>query len=42
MFGQVKRNGKVKAMPIAAHDRLSAVREIDAHTREGAQYYADE
>ena len=42
VFGLVKRNGKVKAMPIAAHDRTSVMREIEAHTREGALYYTDE
>jgi transposase len=33
VFGLVKRNGQVKAMPIAAHDRLSVMREIEAHAR---------
>jgi len=42
VFGLVKRNGCVKAMPIAAHDRASVLREIEAHTREGALYYTDE
>lgn len=42
VFGLIKRNGCVKAMPIAAHDRLSVMREIEAHTREGALYYTDE
>lgn len=36
VFGLVKRNGRVKAMPIPAHDRLSVMCEIEAHTREGA------
>ena len=39
VFGIIKRNGQVKAMPIPAHDRVSIMREIDAHTREGALYY---
>ena len=42
VFGLVKRNGCVKAMPIPAHDRASIMREIEAHTREGALYYTDE
>jgi hypothetical protein len=42
VFGIIKRNGQVKAMPIPAHDRVSIMREIDAHTREGALYYTDE
>ena len=42
VFGLVKRNGCVKAMPIAAHDRASVLSEIEAHTREGALYYTDE
>jgi transposase len=42
VFGLVKRNGCVKAMPIPAHDRASVMREIEAHTREGALYYTDE
>jgi hypothetical protein len=29
----VKRNGHVKAMPIAAHSRLEAMRQIQAHHR---------
>ena len=36
------RNGQVKAMPIPLHDRASIMREIDAHTREGALYYTDQ
>lgn len=42
VFGLVKRNGQVKAMPIAAHDRASVMTHIEAHTREGALYYTDE
>jgi hypothetical protein len=29
----VKRNGHVKALPIAAHSRLELMRQIQAHTR---------
>lgn len=42
VFGLIKRNGCVKAMPIAAHDRVSVMQQIQAHTREGALYYTDE
>ncbi|MDO5611410.1 MAG: IS1595 family transposase [Pseudomonadota bacterium] len=42
VFGLVKRNGRVKAMPVPAHNRASVMREIAAHTREGALYYTDE
>lgn len=42
VFGIIKRNGKVKAMPIAAHSRAEVMREIQAHTREGSLYYTDE
>ena len=42
VFGVVKRNGHVKAMPIAAHNQLEVMREIQAHTREGSLYYTDE
>ena len=42
VFGIVKRNGQVKAMPIAAHSRAEVMRQIQAHTREGALYYTDE
>lgn len=42
VFGLIKRNGCVKAMPIPAHDRASVMRQIQAHTREGALYYTDE
>lgn len=41
VFGIVKRNGQVKAMPIAAHDRDSVMQQIEAHTREGSLYYTD-
>lgn len=40
-FGTIKRNGEVKAMPIATHDRKAVTQEIDAHTREGSLYYSD-
>jgi transposase len=33
VFGVVKRNGHVKALPIAAHSRLELMRQIQAHTR---------
>lgn len=42
VFGIVKRNGQVKAIPIAAHTRAVVMRHIQAHTREGALYYTDE
>ena len=42
VFGLVKRNGRVKAMPIPVRDRASIMREIDAHTRKGALYYTDQ
>ncbi|MEL1262988.1 IS1595 family transposase [Pseudoxanthomonas putridarboris] len=42
VFGLIKRNGQVKAMPIAAHDRASVMQQIDAHSREGSLYYTDE
>jgi transposase len=42
VFGLVKRNGRVKAMPIPAHDRASVMQHIQTHTREGALYYTDE
>lgn len=42
MFGLVKRNGRVNAMLTPVHDRASIMREIDAHTREGALHYTDE
>lgn len=32
VFGIVKRNGEVRAMPIASHDRKAVMRRIDAHT----------
>ena len=32
----IKRNGEVKAMPIATHDRKAVMQQIDAHTREGS------
>lgn len=42
VFGLIKRNGQVKAMPIAAHSRAAVMQQIDAHTREGSLYYTDE
>jgi len=42
VFGLIKRNGQVKAMPIAAHDRVSVMQQIDAHSREGSLYYTDQ
>jgi transposase len=36
VFGVVKRNGHVKAMPIAAHSRLELMRQIQAHHRADA------
>lgn len=42
VFGLVKRNGEVRAMPIASRDRVTIMRAIEAHTREGALYYTDE
>ena len=42
MFGIIKRNGEVKAMPIATHDRKAVMQQIDAHTREGSLYYTDQ
>ncbi|WP_298723025.1 IS1595 family transposase [uncultured Ferrovibrio sp.] len=41
MCGLVKRNGKIKAVPVPAHNQLSVMREIEAHTWEGV-YYTDE
>ena len=37
VFGVVKRNGHVKAMPIAAHNQLEVMHAIQAHTREGSR-----
>lgn len=42
VFGIIKRNGEVKAMPIATHDRKAVMQQIDAHTREGSLYYTDQ
>lgn len=42
VFGIIKRNGQVKALPIAAHGRAEVMRHIQAHTREGALSYTDE
>lgn len=42
VFGLIKRNGRVKAMPIARHNQAEIMRQIQAHTREGSLYYTDE
>ena len=42
VFGVIKRNGQVKAMPIAAHSKAEVMSQIQAHTREGSLYYTDE
>ena len=42
VFGIVKRNGQVKALPIAAHSRAAVMTHIQAQTREGSLYYTDE
>jgi transposase len=42
VFGLIKRNGKVRAMPIASRDRATIMQAIEAHTREGTLYYTDE
>ena len=42
VFGIIKRNGQVKAMPIATQDRQAVMQQIDAHTREGSLYYTDQ
>lgn len=34
VFGIIKRNGEVKAMPIETHDRKAVMQQIDARTRE--------
>ncbi|MDC6190445.1 hypothetical protein PP728_24745, partial [Ralstonia solanacearum] len=39
VFGIVKRNGEVKAAPIAQHDQAAIMGQIQAHTREGSLYY---
>lgn len=41
VFGIVKRNGEVKAAPIAQHDQATIMEQIQAHTREGSLYYTD-
>jgi transposase len=41
VFGILKRNGQVKALPIAAHSRAEVMRQIQADTREGALYSTD-
>jgi transposase len=42
VFGIAKRNGLVKAQPIDARNRVSVMRAIQAHSREGSLYYTDE
>lgn len=42
VFGIIKRNGQVKARPIASHSRSAVLQQIQAHTREGSLYYTDE
>jgi transposase len=42
VFGLIKRNGRVKAMPIVRHNQTEIMRQIQAHTREGSLYYTDE
>ena len=42
VFGLVKRNGRVKAMPGLLHDRILIMQQISALTRVDAPYYSDE
>ena len=42
VFGVVKHNGCVKAIPIAARNHAEIMGEIQAHTCEGSLYYSDE
>jgi transposase len=42
VFGILKRNGLVRAAPMAAHGAREVERLIDRHTRAGALYYTDE
>lgn len=42
VFGIVKRNGMVKALPIAVRDRASVMQVIQAGSREGALFYTDD
>jgi transposase len=42
VFGLVKRNGLVKAMPVKAASAAELMREINSHTREGTLYYTDD
>lgn len=41
VFGIIKCNGLVKASPIAAHNKVSVMGEIQAHARPGSLYYTD-
>ena len=42
VFGIVKRNGEVKAMPIQAHSGAAVWQEIIEHTKPGSLYYTDD
>jgi transposase len=42
VFGIIKRNGQVKALPVRSHSREAVMEHIQAHTREGSLYYTDE
>ena len=42
VFRIIKRNGEVKAMPIASHDRKAVHAAVDVHAREGLPYYTDQ
>lgn len=42
VFGVIKRNGLVKAMPIQAHSGAEVLRCIREHTTPGSLYYTDE
>ena len=42
VFGIVKRNGEVKAVPVASHSRAAVMDHIQALSREGSLYYTDE
>ena len=42
VFGIIKRNGLVKAMPIQAHSGAEVLRCIREHTTPGSLYYTDE
>lgn len=42
VFGIVKRNGDVKAIPIEAHSGAAVWQEIIKHTKPGSPYYTDD